>query len=184
MRRILFFGMVMLLCIICNLVSCRQKTKEEKLVDYINDTTNHIIQKQIVHGVEMTVKYMPADYHKIIGTNGEQDYHENISLDIKISKPEVKKDKATTLYLDFDIQNDFQLAVNNSFLIPGICQKVENGIKDNYEYIVVFESPLLENLNAQQAELIYTDKIFGIGQRKFIFKKKDILSIPKLTSSL
>ena len=164
--------------------ACKHKTATQRIVEFMNDTTNNSTQKQMINGVEITAKYLPIEYQKnLAGSNKDESQSENISVDLKISKTGFKKDKATALYLNFDIQNDFQLQVDNKFLIPAICQKIENGIQDNYEYMVVFETAALENSSFKQAELIYNDKIFGIGQRKFIFKKNDILKLPRLTTN-
>ncbi len=169
------------------MISCKQKTGRVKFVEFMNDTSNNILQKQTANGVEIIAKYLPVEFQKNIpGENESQsrtDNSENISLTVKINKAGFKKDKATSLYLNFDIQNDFQLHVDHKFLVPAICQKIENGIQDNYEYIIVFETAALENSLIKEAELIYSDKIFGIGQRKFIFKKNDILKLPRLTTN-
>ena len=164
-------------------ISCKNRTPAEKYSDYIADPSNHICYKEKVNDARIVLKYIPVEQQKFISKNetSKAVYSDNIYFDMKFSKPGLKKDKSKDLYLDFDIQNDFQLDINNKLLIPAICQKIGNGIKDEYEYIIAFDETPLEFSQATKADLIYTDKMFSVGQRKYTFKKQDILKIPKLT---
>ena len=98
-------------------------------------------------------------------------------FDVKFNKEGTEKPtKEKLLYLNFDMQNDFVLLVNDrDSIAPSICQKIENGTPGSYEYVVVFEKGTDEWKNFT---LFYHDKIFSIGTVSFVYSEKDILKIP------
>lgn len=98
---------------------------------------------------------------------------EFIYFNVKIENANADKiGKDQTLYLAFDIQQDFVLKAGSRQVLPGICQKVENGKKNSYEYVVAFEAG--EELKKEDLTLLYKDKIFGVGTVAFVYDKADL----------
>ena len=132
----------------------------------------------------VVTKFLPVSYRSLIGNKqdsivqeDDRFYYFNVKFDKKAGD---KPAKEKVLYLNFDMQNDFVLLVNDlDSIAPAICQKIENGIAGSYEYMVVFEKQNGEELSKDMT-LFYHDKIFSIGTVAFVFNGKDIKKIPKL----
>lgn len=85
--------------------------------------------------------------------------------------------KEKTLYVDFDMKQDFGAAIGKDSLAPVSCDRIMNGKTGCYEYIVAFEKrPALQ---ASGITLVYDDKIFGVGRVAFAYQAND-LKEPKL----
>ena len=164
------------------LLGCHQKTPEDKLRGFVENPANKITQAITTGDVSIVAKFLPASYRSITdgqdstGKENERFYYFNVKFNKKdLNKPS----KNQLLYLDFDMQNDFVLLVNNKDSVaPAICQKIENGMAGSYEYLVVFENNTSNKWN--EFTLFYNDKIFNIGMVAFVYKEKDIKKIPVL----
>jgi len=164
--------------------ACRQKTPEVSLKSYVDDPVNKITQTITIGDISIVTKFLPASYRSLMGNKqdsiikeDDRFYYFNVKFDKKAGD---KPAKEKVLYLNFDMQNDFVLLVNDKDSIaPAICQKIENGIAGSYEYMVVFEKRNGEELSKDMT-LFYHDKIFSIGTVAFVYKEKDIKKIPKL----
>jgi hypothetical protein len=168
------------------MASCTQRNAEEQLKSFVDDPDNKITQRITVGKTGVVVKFLPTSYRSLIGqtsfTGDDKDrfYHFDVTFN---SNTNEKPAKEKLLYLDFDMQKDFVLLVNDKDSVgPAICQKIENGIAGCYEYQVVFE----KNGNERWDEftLLYNDKIFGTGTTAFVYKENDIQKIPGLKSEV
>ena len=162
---------------------CRCTTHQQGLAEFINDPENKITQKISIGNINTMVKWLPEEYRRLsaaasTGKINESDdyYYFNAKFD---RAEETKLSKEKTLYLDFDMQNDFALVEGGDSLLPAICQRIQNGRSDSYEYMLGFEKK--EN-GRQDFTLIYHDKIFGIGTIAFVYNEEDIKKIPTLKS--
>ena len=165
--------------------ACKTKTSESGYVDYINDPENKITQKIKIGEVEASMKWIPLEYHLLMSKRRgmvedsvmqEGLYYFNAKFQKIIGE---KPAKEKLLYLNFDMQNDFVLLLGKDSITPGICQKIENGIAGNYEYMLAFESQEKEE-SKNDFTVIYNDKIFGIGTIAFVYNQDDIKKIPTL----
>jgi len=154
---------------------------EQRLKSFMEDPDNKIKQSITIGDVGVVTKFLPASYRSLMNKqddampDSKEDpfYYFNVKFN---KKPGDKPEKEKLMYLNFDIQNDFVLLVNNrDSIAPAICQKIENGIAGCYEYIVVFEK---EKGEWKDFALVYHDKIFSIGTVAFVYNEKDILKIP------
>jgi len=162
--------------------ACKQKSPEEKLKNFVEDPDNKITQRITVGDVGIITKYLPASYRALAGEANDSTKKEKENFyyfDVKFNKQSTDKlAKEKLLYLNFDMQNDFVLLVNNrDSIAPAICQKIENGTAGSYEYMIVFEKGEEQWKNFT---LFYHDKIFAIGTVSFVYNEKDILKIPGL----
>jgi hypothetical protein len=161
--------------------ACQQKTPEQRLKSYVDDPDNKITQAISIGNTGIVTKFLPASYRTLVAGRSDTAFNNddgfcyfNVRIDRKAGE---KPSREQLLYLNFDIENNFVLLVNNrDSLAPAICQKIENGIAGSYEYMVAFEKK--ENEKWDDFTLIYHDKIFSIGTVAFVYKVKDILKIP------
>lgn len=166
--------------------ACRQKTVEQELKAFVDDPDNKITQRITVGDVRVVTKFLPPSYRSLMSEKkdsmnnpGDGYYY----FDVKFNKNTTEKpSKESLLYLNFDMQNDFTLLVNNhDSIAPSICQRIENGIAGDHEYIVAFEKQ--ENSKWKDFTLVYNDKIFSIGTVAFVYNEMDLLNIPGLKES-
>jgi hypothetical protein len=108
--------------------------------------------------------------------NGDYDYFK-VKFEIAGDK---KLSKETILYVDFDMQKDFTMAIGKDSTLPSICQRIPNGHSNSYEYILAFEKR--KGDNNEDFALIYKDEIFSIGTLAFTYKQDDIKKIPTLAT--
>jgi len=179
MLRMKMLGIIMLIF----LFACGQKAPELRVKSYVDDPDNKITQTITIGEVAVVAKYLPAPYRSLMGNQPDSLKEEDVFYYFNVKFNKITGDKPAkekVLYLNFDMQNDFVLLVNDKDSIaPAICQKIENGIAGSYEYMVVFEKRNGEELSKDMT-LFYHDKIFSIGTVAFVFKEKDIEKIPKL----
>jgi hypothetical protein len=173
--------------LVCGLLlvgGCIARSAKQRYEDYLNDPVNKILQSIKVGDVKASLKWLPAEYRKMISrdevaADSDQEKEKFYYFDAKFEKTEGEKPaKEKMLYLDFDMQKDFVLVSGSDSIPPAICQKVENGISGSYEYIVAFEKPV--DRNGDNFNVLYKDKVFGIGTIAFVYRSEDINRIPKL----
>lgn len=164
---------------------CRCTTHQQGLAEFVNDPKNKITQRITIGNIHTMVKWLPEEYRRLsasgtanTGKINESDsyYYFNARFD---RKDDTKLSKEKTLYLDFDMQNDFSLVKGKDSILPAICQRIQNGRSNSYEYMLGFEKK--ENRD-QDFILVYHDKIFGIGTVAFVYNADDIKKIPTLNS--
>jgi hypothetical protein len=171
---------IMIFVISLYMSACSQIGKEQSLKAFVDDPGNKITQVITVGDVGVVSRFLPDSYRSLIEekkdpiSNGNKGfYYFNIKFNKKVTD---KPDKEKMMYLNFDMQNDFVLVTGKKdSVMPAICQKIENGIKGSYEYMLAFEKK--EN-DGGDFTLLYNDNIFSIGTVAFVYNEKDILKIP------
>jgi hypothetical protein len=165
------------------LFGCKNKTPEEQFAAYISNPKNKITQVIKVGETQATIKLQTDAIRNALMRNDtgpvNQEgayYYFNIRFDKSVGD---KPDKQKTLYLNFDMQNDFVMLVNNDSVPAAICQKIENGRAGSYEYQLAFEK---RNRKREEEDftVFYHDKIFGMGTIAFVYKQEEIKKIPVL----
>lgn len=175
-------GKIIKYILLIAIVSCSRKSEHQRLADFINDPENKLTQSIRVGDVQIIARCLPYAYKNLSNiTNDDTIQNDGYCyFDIKFIKENLNNLANEKLqYLNFDMQNDFSLLLGNDSLSPGICQKIENGRSDNFQYIVAFEKPL-ENMGVNDYTLFYQDKIFGTGMIAFVFKQANMSKIPIL----
>jgi len=160
------------------LFACTHRSPQQRLADYINDPKNKITQEIKIGDIRVTAKWIPPIRNtKVAGNiktlNPDQEDYSFFNVQFKKEVGE-KPGNDKALYLDFDMQNDFTLYCEGDSIKPAICQKIENGMSGNYEYILAFD----KKLDRKDFSLFYKDKIFGIGVVAFVYDQNDIRKIP------
>jgi hypothetical protein len=128
--------------------------------------------------VTATVKWLPENYRKSIDpfhdTNDDYKY-----FDIRFDNAQLQPmDKNKIMYLDFDMQKNFGLVIEKDTILPAICQRIESGISNRYEYLVAFEQTK-EN-NDHDFMVVYKDEVFAIGTLAFAYRQADMKKTPTL----
>ena len=163
--------------------ACSQPDEKERYFRFINNPENKIVQRIKVGNIQASLKWLPAEYRSLLnqkGNNAQYDdslYYFNAVID---KTDQSKPDEHKTIYLDFDMQQDFVMFSGTDSIAPLICQKVENGITNSYEYILAFDPPERN----KDFTVFYNDKVFGIGTVAFVFTQKDLNRIPELKKNI
>lgn len=160
------------------LTACTRKTPQQRLVDFIDNPKNKITQTIEVGKTVVRSKYYPLSLSKFNSELQEGNQHLiffNVRFDRSLTE-EVPKEKI--LYLNFDMQHDFTLQLDEKVIAPVFCQRIENGRKGSFEYMLAFEDGKEIQRN-EDFTLLYTDKIFGIGAISFVYNHKDIARVPE-----
>lgn len=106
-----------------------------------------------------TVQQMPEEFHEEI-KNGHFDYFRIIiESDVKLN------DNTDVSYVNFGIENSIKKIVASDTLYPSFLQRIANGKKENYEYIVSFE----KEPDERKFDLYIDDHLFGMGGVTFTF---------------
>lgn len=143
-------------CFVC-LAACGQKLGI-KNSDIIKE--DRFLKRIKVGNTEAIAKLQNGDTKP-----GSNDF---IYFNVKFNKTDASSfNKEKILYLNFDMQNDFVLLKDRDSISPAFCQRIENGMKNNFEYIIAFEKDNV--VKEKTISLIYKDKIFSIGTVAFIY---------------
>lgn len=151
------------------------KSSQQRLLDFINDPDNKIVQSLQIRNTKVIAKVLPYDYRSMSQKDTDPDDHYTY-FNVKIEANREKPSKEKLLYLDFDIQNDFLLLRGHDSIPAVICQRIVNGKADSYEYLLAFDN----EHSKEDFTLFYKDKSFGIGTIAFVYKQEDLLKIPAL----
>jgi hypothetical protein len=101
------------------------------------------------------VQRMPASFHE---DKDEEDSRFDYFRVIIESKAKMM-DSSHVNYLNFGIENSIRQVVENDTLFPAFVQRIANGKKENYEYLVSFDkSPAEKNF-----EILIDDQAFEMG---------------------
>jgi hypothetical protein len=156
MKRVLVIAILTLA-----IAGCRQN-KKRPVAD--------VAQQQISIGnTTATVRLLGAQHKDIrIAQQGNDNgmYYFNVSFDHQTSEDLPKEKK---LYLDFDMQNDFRMLMGADSILPLYCERIVNGKRGSYEYILAFEKK-----DRRDFQVLYHDKMFGIGIVGFAYKQTDL----------
>lgn len=118
----------------------------------------HNSEKLITRSVEIgdkkcIVQQMPEEFQEG-AKNGHFDYF-RIIIESKVQL----EDSSHVNYINFGLENSIRKIVKSDTLYPAFVQRIANGKKENYEYIVSFEKEPKE----RRFEIYINDQVFGIG---------------------
>jgi hypothetical protein len=160
-------------------ISCTNRTPQQRLAAYVNDPENKIVQSIQVGDVKAIAKLLPAQYRDPQSRSSISS-EEYCYFNVRFEKNTVEKPaNEKLLYLNFDMQNDFTMFCAGDSISPVICQKIETGVSGRYEYLVAFHNDN-NRLSKNDFTLYYKDKIFGLGVIAFVYSQKDIRQVPKI----
>jgi len=161
------------------LIACTHKTPQQKLAEFLDDPRNKIKQRITVGDVTLTMRWMPPICREAMNGGAEKD-REYDYFDIKFDRAgDDKIAKEKILYLDFDMQKNFTMAVGTDSLSAVICQRIPNGRHNSYEYMLAFQRSADDQ---RDFTVVYRDEIFGIGSVIFVYKGEDLKKIPTLAA--
>ncbi|MGV3768137.1 MAG: hypothetical protein ACO1NW_18540 [Chitinophagaceae bacterium] len=165
--------LVLFVCIVNVFGACSGDVSPGELAAYVNNPNNRIRQSIKVGNIIATAKWLPPG---LSGNDADGYMYFELNFNSVVNK-EWTKEQMT--YLNFDMGNDFVLIKEGRRFSPAICQKVEDGIVQNEQYMLAFEC--VEDITAlKDITLVYSDKIFGIGDIAFAFKATDMKRIPAI----
>lgn len=134
------------------------------------------VKKHVSHPHEIRVgntivnaNMIKSDFPGNMNMTGEKEKKEGIVYFlIRMNRPGAERmEKEKSLYLDFDIQQDFLLLSHKDSIQAGFTQRVQSGVSDRYEFVVAFDT---SNAKIRKpTTFIYKDQIFGIGTISFVF---------------
>lgn len=175
---------IQLTILILALQSCTNvKKQDNQLMSYLKNEKNQLTKKVIVNNSEITVKYIPKEVEMMVNKEKgfdtvNENYDDFLYFKVNIYKRDSKtEDKNTINHLNFYIQNDFKLVNISDTITPAICERINNGIKDDNEYMVVFTKPVKLS---DKFSLIYDDKLFGVGKQEFAYNTNKFKKISSL----
>ncbi len=122
-------------------------------------------QSNIVNDIRVNARFM---------TQAEALNDKQVYFNVLLEKNQYKPDEKTLTYLNFEIQQDFMLVENGDTIPAIIAHRVNNGKEGSFEYMVAFDG--IDLMTTGNLDIIYSDKIFGIGIQHFEFKKKDLIN--------
>lgn len=100
-----------------------------------------------------TVQQLPANYDQASGGNDRFDYYRVI-----IESKAKLSDSSDVNYVNFGMENSISKVISRDTLSAAFAQRIANGKKDNYEYIVSFEKR-----NDKNYEILIKDQAFEMG---------------------
>jgi hypothetical protein len=124
-------------------VACRDR-KEKLLTQSVTVGDNKCI-----------VQRMPAEFNEGENADGRFDYFRVILQ----SKAKLM-DSSHVNYINFGMENAIRMVLNKDTLVPAFVQRIANGKKENYEYMVAFD----KNKDEQPFEIVINEQALEIGQ--------------------
>lgn len=173
------------------MISCKSKTKEERIADYVKDSGSGLTQKRVVDDAEIIVQYLPPQVKlmrlKAMKHGGEVSAEDSSGIylfddfKITISKPLWKPDKETMEHLNFKMNKDFGLVMHTGdTLRSSICERMANGSSSVHEFLVSFEHTEKQDVKSEGLHFVYSDQLLGMGTVDFIIPAKAIQKTPEL----
>lgn len=104
------------------------------------------------NGMKCIVQQLPEDYGNPAADN-KFDYYRII-----IESKARLRDSSDVNYVNFGIENSIRKVAAGDTLYPAFAQRIANGRKDNYEYIVSFQKE-----KNKIFEIIIDDQVFEMG---------------------
>ncbi len=105
---------------------------------------------------KFTVQLMPASFQE--GADDESGKFDYFRIIIE-SKAKMM-DSSHVNYLNFGMESSISKVVDMDTTLPAFMQRVANGKKENYEYIVSFEKTTKD----KKFEILINDQVFEMGQ--------------------
>lgn len=115
---------------------------------------------ELIGGGRLTVQHLPASYAEQAGSEVGYQYFRVIIHD--------KKEPAKTDwdYINFGLERDVAMKRNMDTLMPAVFQRMANGKKEVYEYLIAFQCSLSKD---DQYAILLNDKVLGAGKQEILF---------------
>ena len=98
------------------------------------------------------VQHLPVNYDEANGKHGRFDYYR------VIIQSQAKLNDSDINYVNFGMESSIKKIVSKDTLHAAFAQRIANGRKENYEYIVSFEKR-----NDKNYEILIKDQAFAMG---------------------
>ncbi len=170
----------------------------KEYVQYIGAEENGVNKIKTTSGLKIGVKYLPKDYlvHRELKQSKELDkdhlykaYEHSLTFMFTFSPDEGKAFDVTKVgvsnydefaerieNMNFNFSQYITLETEETEIIPELTQMESiYGLENKRNIILVFN----KNEIKDDIKIVYKDELFGTGTHKFLFKKEDLLSIPK-----
>jgi hypothetical protein len=184
------------------LVSCAKPAlNPTEFIQWCDDKEHELIQIYEQDDIQLTCQYMPEEYAALKQTNPNlidenevkatidqvSDLHQFKLKFQKTTGNNFLKDNYTTaeefntrsIYLGYGIQPDLQLVSGSDTLICAMNHHERTYGNTPYETLLI-AFPKSKNNTQSDLQLIFNDRVFGLGRVKFYFKKSTLESIPEL----
>jgi hypothetical protein len=186
--------------LMCSLVSgCKSQITQQELLNYLNDLDNGLKQEVSEGSIKMSITYRPTDL--IIGQSNVQEAYSREREKGEYSKYSyfilsMSIDDKDILYKNSRSQTHFSEVLNRlNFAVTEYIYGIADG-KDTIN-LADFYVPNLYGMGGstqimlafpntktcENFELRIKEMGLGIGERRFLFRHKDIEDIPKLITS-
>lgn len=198
---ILFFCLFLLL----SSSACKERVKMlPEYVAWLNDTSNGMVQSKTVHGLRITVKYIPAEY--IVCRQIQRDSHLQAHRDSlmhiqgknKTFLLSLSPDSATGFYgnvvmrgitnyeeftervmlFNFRMGEYVRLGMGGE-RYEAVLTTLDNvyGLNKDATFTVVYQ---MDSAIEDDVVFTFNDMVFSTGIHHFVFSKEDLQNIPSL----
>jgi hypothetical protein len=121
------------------------------------DSKKVLLTKSVTVGDnKCIVQQMPSSFQE--GNSSEKSQFDYFRVILE-SKAKLK-DSSYVNYINFGMESSLQMIVGKDTIPAAFAQRVANGKKDSYEYIVAFE----KKQHGRNFEILIKDQALGIGQ--------------------
>ncbi len=196
------FYLIGLLLAICGLPACRPATTEAGFYQWLHDPANGLVQTRQIGGLQLSVKYLPAELlaHRELGGAASPRQADSLRnryrrshtflLTVKPSTAGRGEDvmyhglnsyqayKQRVMELNFNLAEYVRLQDGERELKP-LLHTLENtyGTTEGRSLYLVFENAA----NGGAAlDFVFADEVFGTGISHFRFRKSDLAQIPAI----
>lgn len=107
-----------------------------------------------------TIQKLPENYDLQSGERTKFDYYR-----ILIESKTTVADSSDINYINFGVENSIHKISNSDTIVPAFLQRIANGKKNVYEYIVSFEKQPGED----KYEIVINDEVFEMGLIRIMF---------------
>ncbi len=177
---------------------------------WINDPANGLTLTRKIHGLKISVKYLPADYleyKEMQDNSGEnqldslkKEYENSLTFLMTIGPDEEKGNKNDIMFdgiknykeyserllsLNFEIEKNVLLKTDNVALKP-VLSALENtyGLSKSRNIVFAFaptQNEKQEIENSNTIDFIYSDELFELGLMHFNFNTSDFKNLPLIS---
>lgn len=192
-----FVGTIVLLL---TTIGCNRSIDNYKeYVQYIGAEENGVNKIRTSSGLKIGVKYLPKDYlvyrefqntkEEASKEKLEQDYENSLTFMLTFSPDEGKSFDVTRVgisnyeefaerieTMNFNFSQFIALETEETEVVPELTQMESiYGLENKRNIILVFNKKEIKD----DIKIVYKDELFRTGTHKFLFKKADLLAVPK-----
>ena len=201
------------LLIICTLLFSCERKEVSSVAEYskwINNPANGLIATRKINGLQISVKYLPAEYLEYKDIQEDEDskkqvddikkeYKNSITFLMTIGPDEEKGNKNDIMFdriknykeyserllsLNFAISDNIQLKAGDVILKP-VLSALENtyGLSKNRNIVFAFAPSETEKQlieSCSELDFTYADELFQLGYMHFTFKENNFKKLPTI----